>query len=252
LIQTILDNKVPEFNRSLVFRVKEIEFGTNLSTDGLVKLNNFVTFHEAVIEFLKMDDVDVLLQNDLDRATADISSGQSTTAVLTGPIGGFSGTLNLSIPWSNGCLNLQKIDADVSVDSLELLLQISSIRWFMHVLDSLHRNQCEHNCAHNTADNMSLNTSRSALSASKSVMASREDSDQTALSQSRQDKYQDSFLTKAHVIQDWIPELVVHEDQGDPDSDCDERFVSLFHPLKFLMTFVVPMCLSSSSLPQLT
>jgi hypothetical protein len=82
-----LDNKISEFNRSLVFRVKEIEFGTNLSTEGLVKLNNFVTFHEAVIEFLKMDDVDVLLQNDLDKATADISSGRSTTSVLTGPIG---------------------------------------------------------------------------------------------------------------------------------------------------------------------
>jgi autophagy-related protein 2 len=248
---TSLDNKVSEYNRSLVFRVKEIEFGTNLSTDGLVKLNNFVTFHEAVIEFLKMDHVDVLLQNNSDRAAADISSGHSTTSVLTGPIGGFSGTLNLSIPWSNGCLNLKKIDADVSVDSLELLLQISSIQWFIYVLDSLHRNQGEHNSAHNTAD-MSLNTSRSALNASKSVMANREDLDQIALSQNRQDKYQDSFLTKAHVIQDWIPELVVHEDQGEPDSDCDERSVSLLNPLKFLMMYVVPMCLSSSSLLQLT
>lgn len=225
--QTSLDNKVSEFNRSLVFRVKEIEFGTNLSTEGLVKLNNFVTFHEAVIEFLKMEDVDVVLQNDLDRSTADVSSGHSTTSVLTGPIGGFSGTLNLSIPWSNGCLNLKKIDADVSVDSLELLLQISSIQWFGHVLDSLLRNQGEHNCAHSAAD-MSLNTSRSALSASKSVMASREDLDQIALSQNNQDNYQDSFLTKAHVIQDWIPELVVHEDQGDPDSDCDESIDQFF------------------------
>ncbi|XP_051219150.1 autophagy-related protein 2 [Lolium perenne] len=224
---TSLDNKVSEYNRSLVFRVKEIEFGTNLSTDGLVKLNNFVTFHEAVIEFLKMDHVDVLLQNNSDRAAADISSGHSTTSVLTGPIGGFSGTLNLSIPWSNGCLNLKKIDADVSVDSLELLLQISSIQWFIYVLDSLHRNQGEHNSAHNTAD-MSLNTSRSALNASKSVMANKEDLDQIALSQNRQDKYQDSFLTKAHVIQDWIPELVVHEDQGEPDSDCDESIDQFF------------------------
>jgi autophagy-related protein 2 len=98
----------------------------------------------------------------------------------------------------------------------------------MYVLDSLHRNQGDHNFAHNTAD-MSLNTSRSALSASKTVMANREDLDHIALSQNRQDKYQDSFLTKAHVIQDWIPELVVHEDQGDPDSDCDERFVSFLN-----------------------
>lgn len=95
--QSILDKRALEFNRSLVFRTKEIQCGTNLSTDGLAKLNNLVTFQEAVIEFLKMDDVDANLQNDLDRGTADISSNHSTTAVLTGPIGGFSGTLNLSI-----------------------------------------------------------------------------------------------------------------------------------------------------------
>jgi autophagy-related protein 2 len=235
--QTILDNKVSEFNRSLVFRVKEIEFGTNLSTDGVVKLNNFVKFQDAVIEFLKMDDVDALLQNDLDRGTTEISPVHSTTAVLTGPIGGFSGTLNLSIPWSNGCLNLQKIDADVSVDSLELLLQNSSIQWLMDLLDSLNRKQVgAQSCAHNTAD-MSLNTSRSALgssalssfkSGSDSVMANMEELEQSAFSQSRQDKFQDSFLIKAHVIQNWIPEIVVHEDQGDPDSDCDESIDQFF------------------------
>ena len=92
----------------------------------------------------------------------------------------------------------------------------------MYVLDSFQRNRGGHNFAHNTAD-MSLNTSKSALGASKSVMASRGDSDQITLSQNRQDKYQDSFLTKAHVIQDWIPELVVHEDQGDPGASGLKR-----------------------------
>jgi autophagy-related protein 2 len=96
--QTSLDNIVSESNRSLVFRIKEAEFGTLLSTDGLVKLNNFITFNEVVIEFLKMDDVDALLQNDSDCGTADILASHSTTAVLTGSIGGFSGKLNLSIP----------------------------------------------------------------------------------------------------------------------------------------------------------
>ncbi|XP_037446734.1 autophagy-related protein 2-like [Triticum dicoccoides] len=235
--QSILDKRALQFNRSLVFRTKEIQCGTNLSTDSPVKLNNLVTFQEAVIEFLKMDDVDANLQNDLDRGTADISSNHSTTAVLTSPIGGFSGTLNLSIPWNSGCLNFQKIDADISVDSLELQLQMSSIQWFMDVYDSLCRNSAdEHNCVHSTAD-MSMNASRASLcastsssskSGSASAIASGDGLSQRAFSRSRQDNFQDGFLNKAHVIQDWIPGLGVHSDQGEFDSDCDESISQFF------------------------
>ncbi|KAL6631366.1 hypothetical protein ACP70R_028216 [Stipagrostis hirtigluma subsp. patula] len=234
--QTSLDNRVSETNRSLVFRIKEAEFGTLLSTDGLVKLNNFVTFNEAVIEFLKMDDVDALLQSDPDIGTAGISSGHSTTAVLTGPIGGFSGKLNLSIPWSNGRLNLEKIDADISVDSLELRLQISSIRWIMNVWDSIQNKPVDKQMGTlNTADGF-MNSSRFTLCSSASsflkpdsdsVIASREHLAQSVFSRSRQDKFQDSFLTRAHVITDWM-EPVAHEDQGDPDSDCDESIDQFF------------------------
>ncbi|RLM55797.1 autophagy-related protein 2 [Panicum miliaceum] len=231
--QTSLDSMLPENNRSLVFRIKELEFGTQL---GLFKLNNFLTFHEAVIEFLKMDDVDTLLQNDPFRGVADISSHHSTTAVLTGPIGGFSGKLNLSIPWNKGCLNFEKIDADVSVDSLELRLQISSIRWIMNVWDSLQRKPVdEQSCAHNAAD-IFISSSRSAFctptlstlkSSSDSVIANSECLAHSTFSQSRQGKIQESFLTRAHVITDWM-EPAAREDQGDPDSDCDESIDQFF------------------------
>ncbi|KAF0904085.1 hypothetical protein E2562_031761 [Oryza meyeriana var. granulata] len=220
--RNILDDK--EFNRSLVFRIKETEFGTNLSTDGLLKLNNFVTFQEAVVEFLKMDYVDV---------PADISSVHSTTTVLTGPIGGFSGKLNLSIPWSNGCLNFKKLDADISVNSLELQLQVSSIQWLMDVWDSLQTKLVhEQNYAHNTADisrsALCSDVSNSLKSGSDSVLASREHLTEDTFSQVRQDKTQESSLTMPYVIPDWIPELVIHEDQGDPDSDCDESIDQFF------------------------
>ncbi|KAG8094322.1 hypothetical protein GUJ93_ZPchr0012g18796 [Zizania palustris] len=246
----ISDNKVSEFNRSLVFRIKETEFGTNLSTDGLLKLNNFVTFQEAAIEFLKMDDVDAhtLNQDDLNRGAADISLGHSTTTVLAGPIGGFSGKLNLSIPWSNGCLNLKKLDADVSIDSLQLHLQVSSIQWLMDVWDSLQRKlPHEQNYAHNTSD-ISMNTSRSALCLSSTSLKSGLDSmltstsrdhlTQDTFSQVRQDKTQESYL---NMIPDWIPELLIHEDQGDPDSDCDEsidQFFECFEELRNSQTNV--------------
>jgi autophagy-related protein 2 len=232
--QISLNSGLPETSRSLVFRIKEVEFGTQL---GLFKLDNFLTFHEAVIEFLKMDDVDAVLQNDPIRGTADISARYSTTAVLTGPISGFSGKLNLSIPWNKGCLNFEKIDADVSVDSLELRLQFSSIRWIMNVWDSLQRKPVdEQRCGHNIAD-ISISSSSSAFCppassslkpGSDSVIATSEYLAQSTFSQSKQDKIQDSFLTRAHVITDWM-EPVARKDLGDPDSDCDERFVSALH-----------------------
>lgn len=237
--QNILDNKVPEFNRSLVFRIKETEFGTNLSTDGIIKLHNFVTFHEAVIEFLKMDDVDAhaLLQDDLDRGPADISSGHSTTAVLTGPIGGFSGKLNLSIPW-NG-LNFKKLDADISLNSLELRLQLSSIQWLMDVWDSLQRRNLVHeqSYAHNTADisrSASSYVSSSSKSGSGSVIASREHLTEDTFSQLRQEKTQEPSLTMPYLIPDWIP-VLIHEDHGDPDSVCDESIDQFFECFEELM-----------------
>lgn len=231
--QTSLDSKLPESNRSLVFRIKMVEFGTQL---GLFKLDNFLTFHEAVLEFLKMDDVDALLQNDPVRGTAEIPACHSTTAVLAGPTGGFSGKINLSIPWNKGCLNFEKIDADVSVDSLELRLQFSSIRWIMDVWDSLQRKPVdEQDYAHNIA-NVSISSSRSALCppasnylkpGSDSVIGTSEYLVQSTFSQSRQDKIHGSFLTRAHVITDWM-EPVAHEDHGDPDSDCDESIDQFF------------------------
>ncbi|CAD6339594.1 unnamed protein product [Miscanthus lutarioriparius] len=231
--QISLNSGVPETSRSLVFRIKEVEFGTQL---GLFKLDNFLTFHEAVIEFLKMDDVDALLQNDPVNRTDDISARHSTTAVFTGPIGGFSGKLNLSIPWNKGCLNFEKIDADVSVDSLELRLQFSSIRWIMNVWDSLQRKPVdEQSCVHNIAD-ISISSSSSAFcppasSSLKpgldSVIATSEYLAQSTFSQSKQDKIQDSFLTRAHVITDWM-EPVARKDLGDPDSDCDESIDQFF------------------------
>jgi len=65
-------------------------------------------------------------------------------------------------------------------------------------------------------------------SSSDSVIANSECLVHSTFSQSRQGKIQESFLTRAHVITDWM-EPAAREDQGDPDSDCDERFVSALH-----------------------
>jgi autophagy-related protein 2 len=70
--------------------------------------------------------------------------------------------------------------------------------------------------------------SSSLKSGSDSVIGTSECLAHSTFSQSRQEKIQDSFLSRAHVITDWM-EPVSCEDQGDPDSDCDERFVSALH-----------------------
>jgi len=64
-------------------------------------------------------------------------------------------------------------------------------------------------------------------SSSDSVIANSECLVHSTFSQSRQGKIQESFLTRAHVITDWM-EPAARADQGDPDSDCDESIDQFF------------------------
>jgi autophagy-related protein 2 len=90
----------------------------------------------------------------------------------------------------------------------------------MNVWDSLQSKAADQqNCACSAAD-MSTNSFRSALCSSASsslkldsdsVIATREHFAHNTFSQSKEDKIQDSFLTRAHVITDWM-EPVTHED----------------------------------------
>lgn len=139
-----------DFRRSIVLRIKEIEYGTCVSEDpktdtvlGKAKLTNFVKFYGAVVEFLKMDDVDCSLQENscLGASSSEChirrSCSGSTATVLSGAGGGFSGKLNLSIPWKNGSLDMRKVDADLSVDPVELSLQPNTIKWTIGIWESI-------------------------------------------------------------------------------------------------------------------
>ncbi|XP_020091189.1 autophagy-related protein 2 isoform X3 [Ananas comosus] len=242
--QTNLEVDKSVCNRSLVLRIKETNFGTCLSEDAVVKLNNFIKFEEAVIEFLQMDDVDRQLHSDLEASTIEKCSGKGTTAILTGPIGGFSGTLNLSIPWKNGSLNLQKIDADVSIDSLELRVQPSSIQWAIDIWNSLKNtttNQLNHVYKAADASNCGSKLNPCSYSGGSSklgagvVPASREDISKSIFATNSQDKIQDTFFTRTNVIQNWIPESFGWEDQTDQDSDYDasiDQFFECFEEMR--------------------
>ncbi|VVA98194.1 unnamed protein product [Arabis nemorensis] len=122
---------------TLVLRMTEIECGISedrVSTNevspdsflGINRLANCVKFQGAVLELLNMDDVD-------GEKTCGKKPSNAVTLIMTGEGGGFSGSLNLSIPWRNGSLDIRKVDADICIDPVELRFQPSTIRWFLRL-----------------------------------------------------------------------------------------------------------------------
>ncbi|KAG7582518.1 Autophagy-related protein 2 CAD motif [Arabidopsis suecica] len=122
---------------TLVLRMTEIECGISedrVSADdvspdsflGTSRLANCVKFQGAALELLNMDD------DDGDK-TCGKKTSNDVTLIMTGEGGGFSGSLNFSIPWKNGSLDIRKVDADISIDPVEVRLQPSTIRWFLQL-----------------------------------------------------------------------------------------------------------------------
>ena len=127
--------KKTECHHALVLRISEIQCGTSLSEDGdsnvdvlgISQLTNFVKFHGAVLEFLKIDNEDNQLSS-----PPVLGSKKATCSIMTGEQGGFGGNVKLSIPWKNGSLDICKVDADVYVDPIVLRFQPSTVKWLLH------------------------------------------------------------------------------------------------------------------------
>lgn len=122
---------------TLVLRMTEIECGISedhvsdneVSLDNILGINrlaNCVKFQGAVVELLNMDD-------DGDDKTCGKKTSSGVTLIMTGEGGGFSGSLNFSIPWKNGSLDIRKVDADICIDPVEVRFQPSTIRWFLQL-----------------------------------------------------------------------------------------------------------------------
>lgn len=119
---------------TLVLRMAEIECGVSEDRGsasepdsflGINRLANCVKFRGAAIELLNMGDGD----GDVDGKNVS----DDVTLIMTGEGGGFSGSLNLSIPWKNGSLDIRKVDADICIDPVEVRFQPSTIRWFLRL-----------------------------------------------------------------------------------------------------------------------
>ncbi|XP_010909747.1 autophagy-related protein 2 isoform X2 [Elaeis guineensis] len=225
-----VEDRRSAFHKSLVLRIKEIEFGTCVCEDAVAKLTNFVKFQEAVIEFLLLEDVDNSphLHAGSEMGFSETYSGKSTITILTGPSGGFSGTLNLSIPWENGSLDIRKVDADVSVDSVELKVQPSSINWLIAIWESLKNigtarrsniykatDSPDHKCRFDSCSS----TSGSAIPDSEKVTPGGGSHSNDPFLTINQDSASDALLTRMHLIHNWVPESFDLKDRTDLEPD---------------------------------
>ncbi|KAF8405048.1 hypothetical protein HHK36_009945 [Tetracentron sinense] len=227
------DEKRSGSHTSLVLRITETECGTSISEDassnndarvesflGMSQLTNFVKFQGAIVELLQMDDVDN--QSRVPGVSGTTFSEwyfgscpvNSTTPILTGENGGFSGTLKVSIPWKNGSLDVCKVDTDVSIDPVELRFQPSTVKWFICLWESL-KNLGKHDRSHmhyKATDSMYFSSASqchsssisSAVIATDSMMPNSENSSAGFCTLMCREPVTDALLPGSHLIPDWV------------------------------------------------
>lgn len=259
-------NSLPVY-KSLVLRIAETEFGTCLSEDvgkthnpqsdtllGAAKLTNFVKFEGAVIEVLKMTDIDKspCPQDSPETLCHDCSSSSlplgCTTAILTGRSGGISGSMNISIPLQNGSLDIHKVDATVCFDPIELRLQPSTIELIIIIWESLkYAGTSARNCVQFTTMDSSCSNSRlhSYLSSRNSIILGDDVTKPSIKKFSEElhsvingEAFSEDLLPGTHVIQDWVP-LSVKEDQTELAQDYGasiDQFFECFDGLRSSQT----------------
>ena len=208
------ESDVRPSQRNLVLRMADIEYGTRVSEDnnlqsnsllGIAKLTNFIKFQGATIEFLRMDDID------------------STKPVICGSDGGFSGIVNLSIPWKNGSLDISKIDADISVDPVELWLHPSTLQWFMNSWELLKKTDDDNKISVNESKKENIrqvhdNSSRKATSEGVLSCADSQINQVSGFSDSPSPNY---------IIQNWVTSDDL-KGRSELEGDYGLRFVFYF------------------------
>ncbi|XP_027345674.1 autophagy-related protein 2 isoform X2 [Abrus precatorius] len=220
------DNKA-HCHQTLVLRISEIQCGTSLSEDadsnvdvlGISQLTNFVKFHGAVLELLKIDDEDnhLYFQHASEAGCGEpvLGSNKATCPVMTGKQGGFGGSVKLSIPWKNGSLDICKVDADVCVDPIVLRFQPSAIKWLLQSWETLKNlnNNGKGFTNHNLRGSTQLNSTSEIITGNGSLPV-----DCTSLTQP--EILAEDLLPTAHLISDWVP-LSSHINHKDGVQELD-------------------------------
>ncbi|XP_048128859.1 autophagy-related protein 2 isoform X2 [Rhodamnia argentea] len=237
-------------HRSMVFRVAELACGTCVSEDshlmgnvgtenflGISRLTNYVTFHGAILELLHMDDVNrqacppSVSGTDSGGLLSGLPPVTSTVPIMIGREGGFSGTLKLSIPWKNGSLDIRKVDADVSIDPIELRFQPSTIKWILFSWRTIVNLCKERECGmqHKSASNVhfsSASGSPSSATGSSEVATNIASPLYGGLSVELSSSLRqgtESDLHLPNVISDWVP-FVADKEEDDFGASVDQFF----------------------------
>ncbi|PKA52577.1 hypothetical protein AXF42_Ash001558 [Apostasia shenzhenica] len=234
-----MDKNVLPLNRSLVLRITEIEFGTCPSEEidklsilksgcllGMAKLTNFMKFEGAVVEVLMMNESEKMnlfdkgsyshgcLESSYIADRPSILPSGSTTAILSGRNAGFSGRIDLSIPWKNGNLDIHKVDADVSFNQIELRLWPSTIEWIIIVWESLKSagkaarcylssNTIDYSCSASRFHNLPP-TKNSGVERVDITQKNRKVSEDTYFG-TDEEAFPTDLFPGTHVIHNWVP-----------------------------------------------
>ncbi|XP_021672427.2 autophagy-related protein 2 isoform X2 [Hevea brasiliensis] len=224
------DEKKVGCQKTLVLRISEAECGACVSEDaksnsdisvesflGISQLTNFIKFQGGVVELLKMDDVD---NETCSPCPAGSSSGElfsghcpsNATPILTGSKGGFSGNLKLNIPWKNGSLDIRKVDANISIDPVELRCQPSAIKWLLvsweTYLDKEMQSNSTDNVDLNSASHFCSSTSIPAMVAPDNVIPDHGSFFSAFYSLTMQESTSEAMLAGSHLIPDWVPNSI--------------------------------------------
>lgn len=216
--------------RTLVLRIAEIECKTHISEDaqlqnepkeddilGLNQLTHSLEFQGAIIEFLQMDCTENRMSNpcppEISFRECLVGQATATTQIVTGENGGFSGHINLSIPWKNGFLDICRVDADAHIRPLDLRFQPSTVICFMYLWEILKKEsivtegQTLQNLSDSIYDNSRCSQNSSTpgpCSLRPDIVADNEHSSINYSSSNEEDYGRDALISESHLISDWV------------------------------------------------
>lgn len=227
------DEKKLGSHTALVLRISETECGTCVSDYanskpqtkaesffGISRLTNFVKFEGAIFELLEMDGFEnetcfPRMQTTLSESFAECCPSSVTTPILTGKKGGFSGNVKLSIPWENGSLDIRKVDADVSIDPVELRFQPSTIKWLLNSWENFKKldkdgNDSIHNKSADTVHLTSVSNCHSSKPVSAPITMNKVIPNHGGFSTdlyslTMQESVAGAVLPGPYLISDWVP-----------------------------------------------
>ncbi|KAK8700132.1 hypothetical protein V6N13_018536 [Hibiscus sabdariffa] len=254
------------FHRTLVLRISETECGTCVSEDaglgdearahsflGISQLTNFVKFHGAALELLQMEDADQSCASHpsgmpLSGLYSYCSPSTAAIPIMSGKGGGFSGNLKLSIPLKNGSLDIRKVDADVSIDPVELRFQPSIIKWLLLSWETCNFDKVGKNSMHcETTDSIYLDSNSQIQSSAHvssmividKVMENQGRSSVGCTSLHVQESVDEIGLPGSHFIPNWVPISVGKNKRNlvGEEVDFGARLVLVSAQLNFMYSF---------------